>query len=314
MKFLQHIYHYINNKANEYWVTLFVGFAFYFFLSLIGEAIHNGQHWSMYHLDIFIISFLIFLSILFNAKPQPLLFIIIILIERILGLDDWIGGISDWTFFQSPIRHLFDTVTAKDSNVFLLFCFMIIAIMAIIKIIYLKIKTKKWDLKSIFTCITIFSFIFITFIFHYVLVEKYFRALINNEMTHIEEVYNIQNEQFFNQSCQLQHYVCTYQGGLNTIKNQLDSHFEQQLSPYLKQQLIKGNFSMSVSDFKIYLLISNQNKWVINTELAGKSFFFTEQWVMFCLSFAHGFWLFFYIWLLLFHNRRLFKNNTKTNF
>ena len=31
MKFLQHIYHYINNKANEYWVTIFVGFAFYFF-------------------------------------------------------------------------------------------------------------------------------------------------------------------------------------------------------------------------------------------------------------------------------------------
>jgi hypothetical protein len=312
MNYLRNTIILLDDKANKNWGFLFSLLVIFFSFKFISGAIFYTDNWSEYHFSIFLVSFLLFFNIIFGGKITPFRFILLFILSKIIEIGGFIDIISNWVFYNSPISLLFQNVGAKDGNVFLAMCFLLLGLISFIKLIFIKLSSKKWNFRLIFTILTIFSFTFITFIFHYVLIEKYFRKSINDEIKHMSYIYNIKDPQLFELSCLTQKYICIANGNIDDIANKIENKkFKSVLNPYIQQsnnnQIISGNFPIDLSKPEIYLLLSNGNKWIINIDSAGKSHAFSEHWLMFSLTFAHGFWLLFYIWLLLFHERKKFK-------
>lgn len=294
----------------KYWLPLYCFSLLGFLWSFISNIIHQQSSWSDYHLEIFLVSFFYFIYLFIWKKPKPLYFILIFLFVRLFALEDVIELTSQWFFFNSPFSFLFDSLASKDSNVFFILCFIVLTLICFVKLAIDKIKKKKWELSLIFTTLTLFSFLIITLLFHYVLIEKYFKQSNSNELEHIEQVFHIENLHDFQQTCLSLRYICSFNGGIEDIQRQInDDNFINTMKPYVAKEpiIIKGNFSTNIDKNIIYLVYSHDQKWVINPYTSGRDFQFSENWLMFCLTVAHSFWLFFYLWLLLYHYRRTFK-------
>lgn len=228
-------------------------------------------------------------------------FLLPFLIVRIIDFHDFFIEFQNYFFNKSIFAHLFENLASKDINVIIISFFLVYVIGILIFLLTYKIIKKKWHLKASFVFITIFVYLLTTFLFHYFLIEKNYRQIINNEIMHMEKVSNAP-ETIFMMICDNQDYICgTNEEQIkNKINNQDFNHFVDKTPKFYK---IKGNFSFGEIG-NIYLVIKNDNKWVVNTELAKKSFHDSENYLMICLDVAHTCWLFFFIWLNMFHFRK----------
>lgn len=292
----------INDYLNTNWLPIFLAVTFLFFFKLINHIVVyvKTENYIHIHNEIFVMSLLCFVSIYF-IRATVLWFLIPFLIVRIVDFHDFFEIIQKYFFNKSIFAHLFENLGSKDINVIIISFFTVYIVGIFIFLIGYKIVKKKWHLKSTFLFMTIFVYLLTTLLFHYFLVEKNYRHIINNEMHHMEKVVHA-NDNDFTIICKNQEYVCA------TSKEEIkkfvhNKDFDNYIESIPDHYMLKGNFSFGSLD-NIYLVIKNGNKWVINPELAKKSFHDTESYLMICLDIAHTFWLFFFIWLNIFHFRK----------
>jgi hypothetical protein len=297
----------INNYLNNHWLLFFNTVLILFLFELIMcivEYIKTDKYYNI-HNEIFVMSLICFVSIYF-IKVSVLWFLVPFLIVRTFNFHPIFIKFQDYFFNKSIFAHLFENLGSKDINVIIIYFFVFYLIGIFLFLIGYKIIKKKWHLKSSFLFITIFVYLITTFLFHYFFVEKNYRNIINNEMTHMEKVAQAEEKDFFI-ICKNQEYICATD--IIQINNALNN---KELNKFVEKNFlnykIKGNFSFG-DNKNIYLIIKNKRKWVINPDLAKKSFKETENYLMICLDIAHTCWLFFFIWLNLFHfKKQLIKN------
>lgn len=244
-------------------------------------------------------SFISFTLVIF-LRPNVLLFLLAYFASRWIDFKVF-DAFQEWFFNLHLLAPLFKNLASKDINVIFIMFFILYEFILIFNILYFKIIRKKWELKSIFVVLTISSYLVITLLFHYFLVEKNYKDAINNELQHLEKVVKENNTQNFNVICVNQNYIC----GLSKeeIKNKINNkEFSSFVDKIPDNNYVKGNFPFGGFD-KVFLIQKEENKWVINNDFAGKQFNKTENYLMICLDVAHTFWYLFFIWLNLFHFR-----------
>src|ERR1700693_2704359 len=98
-KFILHNIHYIALAS----ILLFVSLWFY-------GLQHDFYNWSKIHQIIFLLLTSSCILILLGISPAPSNFIICFLtIFFIFPVRDFLGNTANWLFFQSPIKHYFDS-------------------------------------------------------------------------------------------------------------------------------------------------------------------------------------------------------------
>ena len=293
----------INNYLDKYWHIVFILISFFFLKELTQHFIKyiNTNEYSYLHNDIFVMSFICFISIYF-IKPSTLWFLIPFLIVENINFYPLFEVINNYFFYNSIFSKLFIHVASKDINVIIISFFTLYLICILIFLISYKIIKKKWHLKSIFLSITIFVYLITTLLFHYFLIDKNWHNIINYELNHMEHVSKATKDDL-NTICKNQEYICgnSKKEISNILKNK---YFDNYMVNISENTSIKGNFYFGDID-NIYLIIKNGNNWVINPELAKKSFHDSGNYFMICLDIANAFWLFFFIWLNMFHFRKV---------
>lgn len=292
----------INDYLNSHWLVFFNTVLFLFLFKLTKNIIHYVQTEDYYniHNEIFVISLICFITIFF-VRASVLWFLIPFLIVRTIDFHEIFSNFQDYFFNKSIFAHLFENLGSKDINVIIISFFIIYIIGILIFLVGYKIIKKKWHLKASFVFITLFVYLITTLLFHYFLIEKNYRHIINNELSHMENTAKAQ-ENVFLIVCENQNYIC----GINEtqIKEKIDNEeFNNFVGKSKNIYKIKGNFSFGDIE-NIYLVVKNANKWVVNPELAKKSFHDAGNYLMICLDIAHTCWLFFFIWLNMFHFKK----------
>lgn len=297
----------INDYLNNNWLLFFNTVLFLFLFKLTKNIFHYFQTEDYYniHNEIFIISLICFITIFF-VRASVLWFLIPFLIVRTIDFHKFFIKFQDYFFNRSIFSHLFENLGSKDINVIIISFFIVYMVGILIFLIGYKIIKKKWHLKASFVFITLFVYLVTTLLFHYFLIEKNYRNIINNELVHMEKTAKAE-EDIFLIICENQNYLC----GINEkqIKDKINNKdFAKFVDKSKNIYQIKGNFSFGDIE-NIYLVVKSANKWIVNQELAKKAFQDAENYLMICLDIAHTCWLFFFIWLNIFHFRRkLIKN------
>jgi hypothetical protein len=249
-------------------------------------------------------SFIAFLFVPF-IKTNILLFLIPFVLTLFIDFTmfDWI---EHWFFNIGFLQPLFKNLASKDMNVIYIFFFILYDSLLFTFILINRIITKKWHIKSIFVVLTISSYLMITLLFHYFLIEKNYRDSINHEMVHMEKVIKENNTDAFLNICNNQNYICAVSN--EEIKEKITiSGFINFVNNLPNDTNVKGNFQFGTFE-DIFLIIKENNHWVIENTYAKKQFRKTENHLMLCLDVAHTFWFLFFIWLNLFHFRKRYKN------
>lgn len=303
------IYEKTNNFLNQHWLVIFLTVSGLFFFKLFSGLWNyvNTQEYLNIHNQIFVMSLFCFMSVYF-MKPTVLWFLIPFIIVRLVDFHEVFLSFQDYFFNKSIFSHLFENLASKDINVIIISFFLIYMIVVLLFLITYKLIKNKWHLKSSFLFITLFVYLLTTFLFHYFLIEKNYRHIIDNELNHMSKVSHASPENF-KIICFNQEYICAL--SKEEIKEKVNNkEFNQHIDGIPPYYTIKGNYSIGNTN-NIYLIVKNENKWVINKELAKKSFNDTGNYLMICLDIAHTFWLFFFIWLNVFHFRKQFKKELK---
>lgn len=294
-----------NNYLNNNWLIIFLAVTFLFFFKLIIHVVDyfKNQEYANIHNEIFLMSLLCFISVYF-VRAAVLWFLIPFLVVRMIDFHSFFDSFQNYFFYKSIFSSLFENLASKDINVIIVLFLTIYFIGIFLFLIFYLIIKKVWHLKSIFLIITIFVYLITTLMFHYFLIEKNYRHIINNEISHMEKVANA-NEKDFKIICENQEYVCaTSKEEIKKFVNNKD--FNSFIDNIPDHYMVKGNFPFGNSK-NVYLIIKTKEKWVINPVLAKKSFREAENYFMICLDIAHTFWLFFFIWLNIFHFRKKHK-------
>lgn len=308
-KYIKPLYsfsHWINN----HWVIGFFLLLTYFSYITIGNLIKPDMSWNYIHLQIFTLTFLILLTSLVNIKINIMLILSVFILNEIFLFDEFLEPISSLFFQSTYFNFITNNIAVKDLNVFFLLCFMFLFILFSLKLGVHKYKYKHWDIYTIFSLFLIGAIIFITFIFHYILIENQFKPQIEEKLNQQEIVFKIEDKEDFYKICKLNRYIC-YENTQpqEILKNnpELSSSF----SYFNSDKYIKGNFLINSRNNQIYLITAYNNKWVIDINSGSFIFKNNENLLLLGLSFAHGFWLIFYLWLNLFHRNLRNKRSKK---
>lgn len=296
----------IDKYTSKYWGVIFTFFIIFLSYIFIKGFLAKEPSWIFYHIQIFTLFLLYFTITTLGITPKPIYFILIFLFQEIFAIDDYLYPLSNWFFYQSPFTSLTQNIAAKDLNVFMLFIFVFLLLINIIKITYFKIKYNKWNFQSFFTSLTIGAILLITFVFHYILIEKNYKYSINSELNKMEQIFDIKNTEQLSHICEFNNYYCYIGVERDTLKM---NHPEMTnvLNNIQENQIIKGNYLIVPEKNSMYLIVKKGNSWIINMDASTLYFKFNETWLMFGLTIAHGFWLLFYIWLSIFHYQRVFS-------
>lgn len=304
---IQTYYKMIDNFLNQHWLLIFLTVSTLFFLKL-GSGIFSyieTEEYMNIHNQIFVMSLFCFISIYF-VRPSVLWFLIPFLIVRLIDFHEFFTVFQNYFFNKSIFAHLFENLASKDINVIIISFFVVYMIFVLIILVVYKIIKKKWHLKSSFLFMTLFVYLLTTLLFHYFLIEKNYRHIINNELIHMTKVSNAK-EKDFKIICINQEYICA--NSKEEIKEKVNNQdFNIYIDKIPEHYNIRGNFSFGDIE-NIYLVIKNENQWVINKDLAKQSFHDSGNYLMICLDIAHTFWLLFFIWLNVFHFRKQFKRS-----
>ena len=296
------VYNKIDYFLNKNWVIFFITVVLLFFISL-GHHIFNyiqNDNYMHLHTEIFVMSFICFGTIFF-MRPSVLWFLIPFLLTKEFDFYHCLEGFQNYFFNKSIFAELFKNLASKDINVILISFFVVYGLSLFIFLMVYKIINKKWHLKASFLFITIFVYILTTFLFHYFLIEKNYKTLINLELSHMEKISQAPSSDFII-ICKNQEYFCA--NNKNDAEKIINNEkFNEYLDKVVKNSYLRGNFP--IGDLhNIYLITQYDNQWVINKDVAKKAFHDTESFLMICLDIAHSFWLFFFIWLNVFHFRK----------
>lgn len=300
----------VTNFINKHWVIGFLLLVIYFSYISFGNLINNSISWNYIHLQIFTLTFLVLLLSLINVKINMLLIFLIFITNEIFVFDEFFEPVANF-FYQSPcFDFITKSIAVKDLNVFFLISFIAIFILFLFKLIINKLQDKYWNIYNIFSLLFIGSIIFITFIFHYILIEHQFKPQIEEKLSQQETILSLSNNEDFLKICNINKYNCYSKNSIQEILKDIPE-LQNSLSYLDSSKYIKGNFLINPNNNQIYLITAYQDKWVIDIHRGSSIFKNNENLLLLGLSFAHGFWLLFYLWLNLFH--RSLKNKRKIN-
>lgn len=291
----------IDNFFDKYWGLGFIGIASWFGYLIAKNLMDNTTNWVFIHTQIYMVLVLLVIFHTFGGKLTPLRILLITFLQTLLSLDDYAGVVAQ-LFFQMPeVSWLSERLVVKDTNVFLSIVFLVLfAVNLIIALIAYFFMNKRF-FSYIFNLIALGAIIVTTLLFHYVLIEQEFRHTLNHELDKQAKIFTFPPAERVI-ACQTMNVYCL-QGTAQVAK------FLPQLSDnqeVMNASVVKGNYSITnvqTHSQDIYLVSKENDFYVVDTKSATQAFMFSEKWLMFCLTVAHGIWLFFYIWLHLFHRR-----------
>lgn len=301
----------IFNKTNQFLIKhinlitfslLLLGISFWIY-----GFMHSFEGWGFVHQTIYVVLFFSSIFLLVGLPVVPTSLIISFFVSILPISRSILDTISQWFFFESPIKQHFNRIAVKDLNVFIAFMMLILIIWAVSKGI-IQYRKKEYFLTSFFTALVLSSVLFITAVIHYAVIEFGYVNYLKLEKEHMVSTFNIQDEKEFLSACERQKYICYFNKSANTIIEETDDeNFKKFLQSnqnlHNSKIIILGNFPI-FSLRNIYMIASYENKWVIETSKAKDFFRKAELVLSSLLSFAHGFWTIFYFWLVVSHQKR----------
>lgn len=276
----------------------------------------QSMHWYEVHGNFFILLAVILTTFTISPKVSPAKLMFALLIDIILLVLDLPESFAD-IFFNRWFSHSFTDLLAKDEKVIIFSIYILIFFSNLLMIIYHKIRHKCYVLNRIFLALSSGAIVITTIIFHVYIIENVYHKMSNHSMVEMAQVIHSQNTQELMDFCALKNYQC-YEGDEKNLLNHVS------LSPALKQ-LIQINLldkkenpvvvanlmtSGNNEDFDkkemIYILKMN-HRWVINLSDFKNNFDYAQAIFFSLMTLAHGVWYYLTLFLLLFHNRRLYK-------
>ncbi len=299
------------NKTNQFLIKHINLITFSFLLFGISFWIYGFMHsfegWGFIHQTIYVVLFFSSIFLLVGLPTTPITILISFFVSMLPITRNILHIISQWFFFESPIKQYFHRIAVKDLNVFIALMMLILIIWAICKGV-IQYKKRAYFLTSFFTALVLSSVLFITAVIHYAVIEFGYVNYLKLEKEHMISTFNIQDEKEFLSACEREKYICYFnKSAISLIEETTDENFKKFLQSnqnlHNSQIVILGNFPIN-SLRNIYMIASYENKWVIEPLKATRFFRKSELVLTSLLSFAHGFWMIFYFWLVLSHQKR----------
>jgi hypothetical protein len=281
---------------------------------------HQNMHWYEVHGNFFILLAVILTVFTISPKVSPAKLMFALLINIILLVLDLPESFAD-IFFNRWFSHSFPDLLAKDEKVIIFSGYILIFIMNILMIIYHKIRHHRYILNRIFLALSSGAIIVTTIIFHVYIIENVYHKMSNHSMVEMAQVIHTSNmnTQEFMDFCALKNYQC-YQGDDKNLLNHvsLSSALKELIQINLlnkkENPVVVANLMTSGNndDFDkkemIYILKMN-HRWVINVSDFKSNFDYAQAIFFSLMTLAHGVWYYLTLFLLLFHNRRLYKKS-----
>lgn len=272
------------------------------------------------HLDISFVSFAFFLLPILRIRPKVTLLVIIVIVYSAFHyrLEIFLNHISSWFFNSSPFKGLFEKVAAKDDNVFIMtmFCFELFA--AIVSLMVDAVFKKRPNPTLVASAICLSAFIGLTAVIHYAVVEKGFISLVYSDAGHMRAVYYVSDKRLFYKVCEIEGYVCSYDGGVESVAHKVDAgNFLTKIRQIGHPTTGKPSFFTIPIEFdknRSYIVYADADKWVIDQYSFEKFMDSSGKILMFVLDCGHGFWIALFVWIALFHSRtKISKNSISCN-
>lgn len=292
---------FIESISGKYWAALL--FLLIFF-QVIVNFINPDEtfHWFYIHENFFytLIGFLLIGT--HNNKMSSFQWLIIIVTFLFLSFTGLLEKIAQWVFFQSSLQHFFDKLAAKDANVISMFLIVVLTILNLLMETY-SVFRHRYHLKRIFILLCSFVIIGTTVIFHYLVINQQLNHEKDDIVYRLNKIVSIDSDTEFKSICQLQGYQCITDDRSEGFKN-----MSPDIVQFIKENhypMTSGNFVFSKNGQPDYVsLFKIRHRWIIDNQSYGLSFKKSEKLFLSLCCWAHGFWLLFLTFLILFHSRR----------
>lgn len=267
------------------------------------------SYWTEVHQLFYLFLFFFSIFILSGKNPSPNIVLLALFLSIFPLSRDVLELGANWFFYDSPFIDYLKNIAAKDISVFIAILMVFLIFWALAKTIIQFIQKKRF-LNSFFTLLVLSSVIFITVLVHYSVIQFGYLSTIKNEKDHMVQTFNIIDEADFLKSCMSQNYECHTETTYEDLTNQTtDPDFKKflQNAKWDNPNILKSGSFTIVYPHKIYLILSYQDKWLIESKKAEQMFLKSESVLLSLLTFAHGFWTLFFVWLTIFHQRKKVK-------
>jgi hypothetical protein len=310
---LNHLSHFFNTHTSLV-VTILSIFPLLPLLSLLIKP--QAMHWYEIHGNFFLLLLVILTTFTISAKVSPARLMLALLIDIVLVVLDLPSSFAD-IFFYHWFSHSFPDLQAKDEKVIIFVCYIVLFIINIALIVYQKIKYNRYVLNRIFLTLSSGAIIVTTIIFHLYIIENVYHKMTNHSMVEMAQVIHTSQNHEFIDFCAIKGYQC-YEGEEKNLLNHisLSSNLKELIQINLldkkENPVIVANLMTSGNndDFDkkemIYILKLNQ-RWVINVSDFKNNFDYAQAIFFSLMTLAHGVWYYLTLFLLLFHNRRLYQ-------